>query len=793
MMQKRFSNPTHVNLGDLWRFSPPQLPDPLVQKPRLLSEIIADKQPVAIIAPSGYGKTTLAAQLFSHWQGTHVWASFAEMELAMADLARTLVTAFHHALEFDLALMHRIKEGLVDDPRSLIELVITELQRHPTPTLLVLDNLTQLKSGELSEAIDRMLQAWPSQHKLVITSGSAHWLNLISPESRGKLSISDAEQLKFDRNELIQLLGDNLSPALQELALPFIEGSPALAWIIRNAQLSQQDLTDINSTEELVSRCQQKITAALPKDEKQFLLASSLTDYFNLTLVEQMLQQDCQALLPRLLKQQLLQGTNSDPSWFHFHKLWRFQFRQNLISQDPELARTLVRRAADWWMQHQQPRQAIYLAKTINDVALMQRLVAEHGWLMYQRGQHQLLKQTIELIPSSQRAKDPALLMVAAKVFLIDDMPASKLFLDQLETHIDGDGEASRAIQVSHACLRSTYALKAFDLPLLRKYARTAYELAPIAPDILTPSAYAALAELLWVEGEIDKARYLWLGALQEAKQRGYVVDQLWQAHFVATTFFYQGKPEAVREFYEEAHDAAQQHQLRYTDSLWCIYRTESEIALLRGDWQEAKRCNDQAMHITRNWPEEAQLPCLVLKALHHKATHGPDAEFDRQLETIEYLTYQYEHHPFVLCRAHQLLLSWWNSKGASGKIQDWLSLQLSQIHSQTLFDIHYRRNVAAAHFYCSNVEAAEELAEQAATLASSFTAAAESLSSHLLWLLCQDELSRSEINQFLERLSQQQRLGEIKLYCELYRPLLQHLSPSDDAYRLIMGRLPKS
>ncbi|RCU45638.1 hypothetical protein DU002_14330 [Corallincola holothuriorum] len=792
-MQATLLSQSKISLGDEWRFQPPALPRPLIIKQKLLNQLAETPLVASVVAPSGYGKTVLSAQLFAQWQGVRAWCTFADIDLRLHDLVRILIGACQHALQFDEALLQRIQQGLIDDPKSLLESLLQQLADNPTPTLLILDNLPKIDTQDTLSALDQLIEQWPKQHKLLINSSATEWQKHLSITNIAALCSPALNTIRFDDKETIALLGDSLSPALQSLALPFIDGSPAITWIAKNACLNKQELEAINSPEELIEHGQRKITAALPPAAREFILASSLMDYFNLTLVEQMLEHDCHSLLPGLLKQQLLLGQNDDQGWFHFHQLWRVKLRQVLLSENADLAKGLVRRAATWWMNHKQPRQAIYLARTTDDVQLMQQLVAEHGWLMFQRGYHQLLKETLLAIPETIRKQDPALLMVAAKVLLIDDVPAAHQALDQLAAHIVDNSEASRAIKVSHACLTATYALKECDLPLLRQYAKTAYELAPVAPDILVPSAYAALAEQLWLEGDIEKARFLWLGALQEAKKRNYVTDLLWQLHFVATTFFYQGNAGAVARFYNEAHELEKRNQLVYNDALWCIYRTEAELALLRGNWEVAIADTQQAMHITRSWPEEAQLPCLVLTALHHLATQGDNHGFAEQIAQIERITHDYQHHPFVRHRAEQLLLHCWHKQNDGVKMQRWLSEQLNQIHGRTLFDLHHRRNIAQAHLYCGDIEAAEELAEQTAIMAAEYTAHAEQLSAQFIWLQTQASVATTEIDVYLHTLQQQQRLGEITLYAEIFRGWLPRFNIGDESYRIIQAHLPPS
>jgi LuxR family transcriptional regulator, maltose regulon positive regulatory protein len=280
---------------------------------------------VAIVAPAGYGKSTLLEQWAERETRPFAWINGAVLECVAAVL-RSL-GAGHDSLE-----------------PPTVERVARAWAAVGKPAVLVFDDADVL-DDEGAAAVSRLIATTPAGSLVVLSGRSLP--RLAEPSvpllrATGRLLEFGPEDLALSRREAgaaLKALGVSVADAELTRLLERTEGWPA-------GILGARD----GATSEFSSDC----LAALGPEERQFLRRISLLDHMCGSLCDAALETTGSA---RVLESLASTGAFLVPldrrgEWFRYHHLLRDGLRQELVEQEPEHAPGLHRRAATWLERH---------------------------------------------------------------------------------------------------------------------------------------------------------------------------------------------------------------------------------------------------------------------------------------------------------------------------------------------------------------------------------------------------------------------------------------------------------
>lgn len=222
---------------------PAARPSPVVSRPRLLRVLdqIAAARLTLVVAPAGYGKTTLLTE----WLGERdesmpqplptLWVTLGDMDNDPAHLLQGLVAGVHARFP-DLTPVVDRSSPL---PYALTLLFQQAAQVAASPWLLALDDYHLITALAIHQALDTLLglPAWPVH--LVIASRSLPPLAAIARlRVEGRLSELDEADLRFTLEEMQSFLADG-GLTLEEADLRRVaertEGWPAALELVRQA------------------------------------------------------------------------------------------------------------------------------------------------------------------------------------------------------------------------------------------------------------------------------------------------------------------------------------------------------------------------------------------------------------------------------------------------------------------------------------------------------------------------------------------------------------------------------
>lgn len=424
----------------------PALPPDLVPRPALATAL--DREPpaqlVALIAPAGYGKTLLLADLVRRSRTPTAWVS-----LDHEDDAPRLLSAVLAALtalpgvpaDGPLARLADVPHGrggeIVDD---LTDDLTEALDTLAPPARLVLDDVHELTAPDALRLLARLVRSHPAGLRLVLAGRADPPLGLPRLRLEGRLFELRAEQLRFTVGEACALLRGgalHLAPEQVTLLHQRTGGWPAglrlAAAALRRTDDVDAFLTDFSGDERSVADyLTGEILSGMPDETREFLHTVSICSPLPAGLAV--------ALSGRPDAARLLDGLRRDTALVErtghgehlIHPLLRSYLVAGLDRHRPALHRRLHGVAAQWWADAGRPRHALRHGERAGDDPLLAGLLRRCGVPLLLSGQHDSVRHGLAAVGTSHRAADPWLALTAALTHLDERaLPAAAAELRQ--------------------------------------------------------------------------------------------------------------------------------------------------------------------------------------------------------------------------------------------------------------------------------------------------------------------------------------------------------------------------
>ncbi|MGY1616746.1 LuxR C-terminal-related transcriptional regulator [Geodermatophilus sp. SYSU D00691] len=487
-----------------------------VERPRLYDRLsrALDARITLVVAPAGWGKSTLVAQWL---RGSGVPSGWVSLDAADGDVARFwryLLLAVQQAdPRVGSAALRRLDAAGADVDRDVLPLLVNELADSRGDLLVVLDDYHAVTSPAVHRSVAALLDHAPAALHLVICSRTDPPLPLSRARVAGALVEIRAEQLRFTAEEAARMLdraaGTELSADEVERLVARTEGwaaglqLAALRLADRADRQARVDFVDrfTGADRHIVDYVGEEVLDSLPPRTREFLLQTSVLPRLCAPLADAVTGRgDAVRLLDEIQRANLfLTALDEEGRWFRYHQLFRDLLRYEL-QRSGQAAPALHRRAAEWFRDHGDPGEAIGHAVAARDLGLAGALIAQ-GWRSeFNLGHLQTVQGWLDALPPAQVAGDPRL--TVARVWLHMDRGR----LDEAGAALAA-AEHAAADDVHVGVLRVLHAFKAGDVP------GAAVQLAALR-------GWPADPFLITVQNLVSGVCALWLGDLREAAER---------------------------------------------------------------------------------------------------------------------------------------------------------------------------------------------------------------------------------------------------------------------------------
>lgn len=402
----------------LSRLQPPRLSSPLVKRERLLTLLdAACSHPLTLLlAPAGFGKTTLVAQWITDSSSIHEqklpvsWLSLEESDNDPARFWHYVIAAiqnFHAEVSAPARLsgMFPISFEQSFQDRVLTPLLNT-LTLHACHGLLILEDYHTITEPAIHKTLAFFLDHLPDSLHIVMLSRSEPPLPLARWRARGAVHEIQATDLRFSPKETATFFQQTLAFPLTEETLHRLDAQlEGWAAGLRLLTLTLQRRTtppDVEQSLSLLTSTHRpildyfisEVLSAQPEPLQRFLLQTSVLSRLNGSLCDAVTgRQDSRRLLEETERAGLfLQPLNVPGLWYRYHELFaealRYTARHRL---GEEALHTLLLRACQWYETHAMLDEAIETALAIHEYARAAPLIERSNAAQLSTGAFQRL------------------------------------------------------------------------------------------------------------------------------------------------------------------------------------------------------------------------------------------------------------------------------------------------------------------------------------------------------------------------------------------------------------------
>lgn len=444
------------------RFRPPTPPRTLVHRGRLLDLLRAGQRRLLTVvhAPTGFGKTTLAAQ----WREVLAGEGLVVAWLTVDRDDNNVVWFLGHLLE----AIRRVRPALAEDldqaleyhgegaDRYVLTALINEIHDAGEPVVLVIDDWHRVDAAATIAAMEFLLDNACHHLLVVVTTQSRSGLPVSRMRVRDDLVEIDSTDLRFDAVEAHALLVDLGGLTLEQDDVDELTATTE-GWAA-GLQLASLSLRGSDDPAQLIESLSgrhraigdyltENVLDTLEADMLDFLLATSVAERVHGDLAAALSHVDHgQIMLERAEERDLfLRAIDDNREWFRYHPLFAQCLQQRLEREHPERIADLHRTASRWFADRKLVSEAVDHALAAGDPDRAVELVERDGIYLLERSQMSTLLGLVAKLPPRIVLSRPRLqLAVAWANILLHRTEPTQRALDLVESTLD-DGSPTPA------------------------------------------------------------------------------------------------------------------------------------------------------------------------------------------------------------------------------------------------------------------------------------------------------------------------------------------------------------
>lgn len=393
----------------------------IIERERLESrlESIWQYRLTLVVAPAGYGKTTLLSRWAHEHAHSTAWLSLDARDNDPSRFWTHLITA----LQSLFPTVGERSEQLLSSPRDfdaeqMIESLVSDFAGVSPPAALILDDLHLIEAPAVHEVMSLLINqaAWPV-HLVIAARHNPPWA-LPRLRARAQLLEIGTQDLHFTLEEtkafLEQTAGLTLSSEeisiLQRRTEGWIAGLQLAALALREKESRAEFMQGLERGHRLIlDYLADEILKGQSEEVQEFLIQTSILDRLNASL--------CDALLDRCDSAQVLsrlEGGNLfviplDPrgDWYRYHELFTDLLRSRLAKTHPELVRRLHSKAGLWFAEQDLVEEAVQQALLAQEYERAVTLLNQSVSALLARSEVRAVLAWLELLPGEFVRSDP--------------------------------------------------------------------------------------------------------------------------------------------------------------------------------------------------------------------------------------------------------------------------------------------------------------------------------------------------------------------------------------------------
>ena len=380
------------------KFRGPVLRTGTVRRSRLIERLAGGQRCplVSVVAPAGYGKTTLLSQWAERAGQSVAWVSVDEADNDPKVLLRYVAEALHAIEPIDERVFDALASPGSSVPGSVVPRLGSAFSSMTLPVVLILDDVHVLNNSECRAALSVLADHVPAGSRLVLAGRAEPPLRIARLRAEGKiveigpldLSLTPEEAAVLLRNAEVALGEHDVAElhrrtegwpvALYLAALYLREGGPFVSAVVA-----------FGGDDRLVSEyVESEFLSRISRRQRVFLTRTSVLERLCGPLCDVVLDEGGSAAILADLagSNMLLVPLDRRGQWYRYHHLFRDMLLAELERREPGLIPVLRHRAADWYLRNGLPEEALEYFMAAEDVDGAARLVGQLVVPAYRQG-----------------------------------------------------------------------------------------------------------------------------------------------------------------------------------------------------------------------------------------------------------------------------------------------------------------------------------------------------------------------------------------------------------------------
>src|SRR5690349_6508316 len=366
-----------------------------------------DSRPVvSVVAPAGYGKTTLLSQWAERSGHAFAWVSVDEAD----NDPKVLLTYVAEALDAVEPVGRRVFDALASPassvPGSVVPRLCSAFSSMISPVVLVLDDVHLLHSSECRAALSVLADHVPAGSRLVLAGRAEPPVRVARLRAEGRLAEIGPADLSFTVREAASLLraagvvlGEEDAAELHRRTEGWPAGLYLAALYLREGGSPGTAAVSFGGDDRLVSQYMEaEFLDRVSHRNRVFLTRTAVLERMCGPLCEAVLElPGSAAALAELARSNLLLvPLDRRRVWYRYHHLFREMLMAELERLEPGLIPVLRRRAAQWCLRHGRPEEALEYFMAAGEADAAASLVESLSLPTYRQGRVTTLQRWFE-------------------------------------------------------------------------------------------------------------------------------------------------------------------------------------------------------------------------------------------------------------------------------------------------------------------------------------------------------------------------------------------------------------
>ena len=452
------------------KFALPAAPAPMMPRPRLTDLLaLADGTAVvSIVAPAGYGKTTLLRQWADHLSDVG-YVALEARDNDPVELISAIATALDRVEPLDPTLLRLLASPGRSVESTLLPALVEAIWARRTPTVLMLDDAHHLDQTASLDVVAYIMLRLPPSLRLAVAARQMLALPYARLRPTGHLLELGPPELALDQADaeaLATAIGVAVTPEQVAGLLTRTEGWPAATYLglrfsgsIR-AEDGQAD--GLRGTEaSIADYMRSELLEQLDAETRTWLRRSSVLDTMSGPLCDAAFGTTGSLMRLRRLERNNLfvVALDSNRGAYRYHRLFRDLLRDELDEHEPGAAAAMCSRAAAWCAENGEREQAVEYAHASGDMDLVARLVLAYTFPLHWSGRIATVGRWLDWFDrEGEREHRPALAVFAGWVQAMEGRTGeARRWLRSAEQSADDDPMPDGATKASWVAVLRGY------------------------------------------------------------------------------------------------------------------------------------------------------------------------------------------------------------------------------------------------------------------------------------------------------------------------------------------------